>query len=187
MWNSNFFEQSDLLTHEMELILCHHLGDCSSDLHTLDIEVMSDLDISNDGDGPLDEHGWQESIKWGTYSQSQSNLIIVTSTGIFKHSVQWCHCTNSLDKYVQLLHARLFPASFKNLQTTFTFDVLDHFQVDVLECKMAAMNFMHKIQQISNEAFPSDVPVGIRLFGWLYHTNDPLQNCYRELLWVSHE
>ena len=133
MWNDNFFEQSDLLTHEMELSLCHHPGDCSSDLHTLDVEVMSDLDISDDGDGPLDEHGWQESFEQGTHSQSQSNLIIVTSTSIFKHSVRWCHCANSSDKYVQLLHARLFPASFKNLQTAFTFEVLDHFQVDALE------------------------------------------------------
>ena len=63
MWNGHFFEQSDLLAHKVELSLCHHPGDCSSDFHTLDIEAMSDLDISNDGDGPLDEHGWEESFE----------------------------------------------------------------------------------------------------------------------------
>ena len=165
MWNGHFFEQSDFLAHKVELSLCYHPGDCSLDFHTSDIEAISDLDISDDGDGPLDEHGWQESFKRGTHSQSQSNLIIVMSTSIFKRSVRWCHCANSLDKYVQLLHVRLFLASFKNPQTAFTFEVLDHFWVDVLECKMVAMTFMHKIQWISNEAFPSDVPVGIRTFG----------------------
>ena len=133
---------------------------------------MSDLDISDDGDEPLDEHGWQGPFERGMYSQLQSNLIIVTSTSVFKCSVWWCQCANSSEKYVQLLHVRLFPASFKNPKTTFTFEVLDHFWVDTLECKTAAMNFMRKIQQISNEAFPSDVAVGIRLFGWLYCVND---------------
>ena len=31
--------------------------------------------------------------------------------------------------------------------------------MDALECKMAAMNFMSKLQRITNEAFPSCVPV----------------------------
>jgi hypothetical protein len=62
---------------------------------------------------------------------------------------------------VQLLRAKLFPASFIHPETAFTFDVLDHFRIDALECKTAAMNFMSKIARISNEAFPATVPVGL--------------------------
>ena len=59
-----------------------------------------------------------------------------------------------------LLRVKLFLASFKTLQTIFTFEVLDHFRIDTLECTMAAMDFMSKIQWITNEAFPSHVLVG---------------------------
>jgi CxC2 like cysteine cluster associated with KDZ transposases len=75
--------------------------------------------------------------------------------------VTWCTCANSPEPYIQLLRASLFPASFVQPETVFTFDVLDHFRIDALECKTAAMNFMSKIVRISNEAFPSEVPVRI--------------------------
>src|SRR6202050_2530441 len=95
-----------------------------------------------------------------THSRSRSDLTVVSSTGIFKCSVRWCNCTKSPDQYVQLLLcAKLFPASFKNPKTAFTFEVLDHFQINALECKTAAMNFMSKLVRITNEVFPSRVPV----------------------------
>jgi CxC2 like cysteine cluster associated with KDZ transposases len=87
-------------------------------------------------------------------------MIIVSSTGIFRRSIKWCHCAKSPEAFIKLLlRAKLFPASFKNPKTAFTFEVLDHFHVDALECKMAAMNFMSKLRRITNEAFPSLVPV----------------------------
>jgi hypothetical protein len=96
------------------------------------------------------------------HHRSQSTLTIVSSTGIFWHSIHWRHCTKSLDQYVQLLlHAKLFLASFKNPKTAFTFEVLDHFRVDALECKTAVMNFMSKICRITDEAFLAWVPVGL--------------------------
>ena len=59
------------------------------------------------------------------------------------------------------MRAKLFPASMIRPETAFTFEVLDHFHLDALECKTAAMNFMSKIVRISNEAFPGNVPVRI--------------------------
>ncbi|KIM74954.1 hypothetical protein PILCRDRAFT_79556, partial [Piloderma croceum F 1598] len=98
-------------------------------------------------------------------------LTIVASTGIFKRSIRWCHCAKSSKRFVQLLlRAKLFPASFKNPKTAFTFEVLDQFQLDALECKTAAMNFMSKIGRVTDEAFPSRVP-----------------DRYRELLRVSRQ
>ena len=123
--------------------------------------MLDPPDIPDAGDELPDESEPQEPVDWRTNSQSQSNLIIVSSTSIFKHSVRWCHCMTSSDQYIEFLHARLFLASFKNSKTMLTFEVLDHFQLDALECKMATMNFMSKIQQITNEVFPSNVPVGI--------------------------
>ena len=89
--------------------------------------MLDSLDIPDAGYTLPDESEPQEPADWRTNSQSQSNLIIVSSTGIFKHTVRWCHCMTSLDQYVQLLCAKPFPASFKNPKTMFTFEVLDHF------------------------------------------------------------
>ena len=74
-----------------------------------------------------------------THHLAGSHLTIVSSTGIFL-------------------------ASFQRPAMAFTFEVLDHFRLDALECKTAAMNFMSKIARISNEAFPDDVPCVFQYF-----------------------
>ncbi|KAG1831094.1 hypothetical protein EV424DRAFT_1314687, partial [Suillus variegatus] len=70
-----------------------------------------------------------------------TKLTIVHSTGVFLHNIVWCSCPGHL----QLLKAKLFPASTTQPQTAFTFDVLDHFLIDVLECKTSASSFFEKI------------------------------------------
>ncbi|KAI6117023.1 hypothetical protein EDD16DRAFT_1520223 [Pisolithus croceorrhizus] len=49
---------------------------------------------------------------------------------------------------------RLFPASISKPKTTFTFDVLDHFLIDALECKTSAMSFYQKLKRFTKNAFP---------------------------------
>src|ERR1700676_3831036 len=123
-------------------------------------QMMFDLNISDGADEVDDGYQPSEPSELTTHSRSRSDLTIVSSTGIFTCSVQWCNCTKSPEQYVQLLlRAKLFPASFKNPKTAFTFEVLDHFRIDSLECKTAAMNFMSKIGRVTNEAFPAKVPV----------------------------
>ena len=162
MWNGRFFERSELLTHELTLDLCHDLGDCPTLPFNVEMPMMHGLHISDDGEG--DDVTDPPSGPSGIPQGFRSKLIIVSSTGIFQRSIRWCHCAKSSDQYVQLLlRAKLFPASFQNPKTTFTFEVLDHFCIDTLECKMAAMNFMSKIGRITNEAFPSQVPVSLTL------------------------
>jgi hypothetical protein len=85
---------------------------------------------------------------------------IVHTTGVFKHKVRWCQCPNASDKAVQLFQMQLFPASHVRPETCFTFDVLDHFHIDAMECKTAAASFMKKLCRLTNSAFPHMVPVG---------------------------
>jgi hypothetical protein len=61
---------------------------------------------------------------------------------------------------------KLFLASFKNPKIAITFEVLDHFRVDALECKTAVMNFTSKVCHITDEVFPARVPVGV-LINWI--------------------
>jgi hypothetical protein len=161
MWNGRFFEQSDLLTHGMTLDLRHYPGDCPSIRHGTETDPPA-LDLSDESDEFTHGHQPSADSESTTNVGSRSKLIIVSSTGIFTRSIRWCHCAKSPRQYAQLLlQAKLFPASFKNPQTAFTFEVLDHFRIDSLECKTAAMNFMSKIGRMMNEAFPSKVPVSL--------------------------
>jgi hypothetical protein len=147
MWNSHFFERSDILTHQLTLDLCHYSDDCPSISLNIEIQMMLDLNIFNEGNKFMNGYQPSNLSRLITHFESQSNIIMVSSTGIFQCFVQWCHCIKSSDQYIQLLLcAKLFLASFKNPKTAFTFEVLDHFQVDVLKCKTAAINFMSKIQ-----------------------------------------
>ena len=170
-FNGQYFEKSDLDALGFVLDLRQHPQECIShsecvqDRLAFDGEAFSDDD--NDSEATVAGEAWDQSQGRFTDDRTsdrrsdrrQSNLIIVSSTGIFKRSVSWCTCANSPEPYVQLVRAKLFPASFKHPETAFTFEVLDHFHIDALECKTAAMNFMSKIVRISNEAFPGKVPV----------------------------
>ena len=157
-FNGDYFEHYDLNDLGLALDLREHRHDCISASQEMRNTLGSDDHLSED-DGDDDE--LPAFFPSRQNRSSRSNLIIVSSTGIFKRSVTWCTCANSPEPYIQLLHASLFPASFVQPETVFTFDVLDHFRIDALECKTAAMNFMSKIVRISNEAFPSEVPVRI--------------------------
>ncbi|KAG1830059.1 hypothetical protein F4604DRAFT_1695666 [Suillus subluteus] len=87
-----------------------------------------------------------------------SNLVIVHSTGVYSHSVSWCQCPGAEKAHhLDLMKARLFPASLTRPRSAFTFDVLDNFLIDALECKTSAMSFYQKLRQFTNNAFPDKI------------------------------
>ena len=88
-------------------------------------------------------------------------MTIVHTNGIFTHEVSWCHCPGADSKswHLELLRERLFPASITKPKTAFSFEVLDHFLIDALECKTSAMSFYQKLKRITNNAFPEQLPV----------------------------
>ncbi|KAI6099228.1 hypothetical protein EDD16DRAFT_1490163 [Pisolithus croceorrhizus] len=78
-------------------------------------------------------------------------MTIVHTEGIFSHEVSVCKCPGSdpNDWHLDLLHQRLFAASISKPKTAFTFDVLDHFLIDALECKTSAMSFYQKLKRFT--------------------------------------
>jgi hypothetical protein len=62
---------------------------------------------------------------------------------------------------MQLMMAGLFPATFHNLKTAFTFRVLEEFHLDNLECKTTPSQFFSLLQRLTNEEFPNIVPVRV--------------------------
>ncbi|KAI6040541.1 hypothetical protein EDC04DRAFT_2602333 [Pisolithus marmoratus] len=74
-----------------------------------------------------------------------------------------CPGSDPIDWHLSLLRERLFPASISKPKTAFTFDVLNHFLIDALECKTSAMSFYQKLKRFTNNAFPGRVPVECHL------------------------
>jgi CxC2 like cysteine cluster associated with KDZ transposases len=86
-------------------------------------------------------------------------LTVVHQSGVFDMEVLFCICPNAGENDEQLLHAGLFSSSFKQIETAFTFSVLDDFLLDNLECKTTAQQYYSKLQSITNRMFPDLVPV----------------------------
>ncbi|KAI9431632.1 hypothetical protein H4582DRAFT_2084821 [Lactarius indigo] len=85
-------------------------------------------------------------------------ITVVNQTGVFDMDVLFCICPNAGANDEQLLQAGIFPSTFKQIETAFTFSVLDDFLADNLECKTTAQQYYSKLQSITNRMFPDHVP-----------------------------
>jgi hypothetical protein len=86
-------------------------------------------------------------------------MTIIDNQGVFEMELLFCACSDSRSRDEQLLSAGLFPATFKQIETLFTFAVLDNFLADNLECKTTAQQYFSKLQSMTSNMFPDHVPV----------------------------
>ncbi|KAI0258537.1 hypothetical protein BC834DRAFT_835379 [Gloeopeniophorella convolvens] len=92
-------------------------------------------------------------------------ITVVDRSGVHKLGILYCICSGALPHNQQLFTMGLLAATFKKTEMVFTFDVLDDFLLDNLECKTTAQLYYSKLQAVTNGMFPSDV-----------------LNCYKQLL-----
>jgi len=100
-------------------------------------------------------------------------VVVVTDIGgVFQHHIGWYTCDGVPDKPMQLFQEQIFPASYTRVKSGFTFNVLDHFYLDAMECKTAAMSFFQKLRRMTDNAFPDKVHVSTMNIGlkrqWTY-------------------
>jgi len=110
-----------------------------------------------------DEDAWEDVEDDGSpphlaRPQDRSCLTVVHTNGHF-FDIWYCSCDGSEDSHLQLMMAGLFPATTKSLRTAFTFQVLDDFIWNIVECGTTAMNYYSKLQRLTSNAFPHVVPV----------------------------
>ena len=79
-------------------------------------------------------------------------LSITTSNGVLAWDLPPHH--------IQLFRHGLFSASVIHPKTAFTFDVLDNFYMDAMECKTVGLSFFQKLRRFTNNTAPASVPVG---------------------------
>ena len=87
-------------------------------------------------------------------------ITVVDRSGIHEIGVSWCCCSGAPERDMQLMMAGLFPATFHNPKTAFTFRVLEDFHLDNLECKTTPGQFFSRLRRLTNDEFPNTVPVG---------------------------
>jgi CxC2 like cysteine cluster associated with KDZ transposases len=155
-WNSKYFAKTTLFQQGYILHLGHRGLICPSNLDAND--EWRDVDegpVGVDGINLLNEEIQEQS--WKTLEEGV--VDIVHTTGVFRNNVRWCTCQDASDKATQLFQMELFPASHHRPETAFTFDGLDYFYIDAMECKTPAASFMRKVCRLTNNAFPHMVVV----------------------------
>jgi hypothetical protein len=96
-------------------------------------------------------------------------LVIVDRGGVFRHTTRWCACKDHPAKHIQPFQMGLYSASIHKPGTAFTFQLLQYFHLDAMECRTSASNFFNKLRRLTNDTFPDTVPVSYLIFQSLFH------------------
>lgn len=100
-------------------------------------------------------HGGESCAKSG--DSRLREFVVLHINGFHTTSFQFCQCSTS--EVDQLLHVSLFPSTFERPETVFTFELLDAFEKISLKSKITAYDYHLSLQELTNAAFPQDVPV----------------------------
>jgi hypothetical protein len=155
-WNGKFFARTTLFKQGYVLHLGHRGQPCPATLLFND-EWMDVDEGRQDVDGA---YIFEDETRGVNEGNLQDGVVdIIHTTGVFRNNIRWCQCQEAPAKDVQLFQMQLFPASHHRPQTAFTFDCLEYFYTDAMECKTPASSFMRKICRLTNNPFPHTVPV----------------------------
>jgi CxC2 like cysteine cluster associated with KDZ transposases len=90
-----------------------------------------------------------------------AEFTIADQNGFHTRWLEFCQCLRPQDhkRWQQLLGVRLFPASFEQPQTAFTFTVMKQFHVHSLASKNSAYDYVKALCQLSNNSAPETVTV----------------------------
>ncbi|KAH9035448.1 hypothetical protein EDB83DRAFT_2228949 [Lactarius deliciosus] len=141
-WTGTYFTSSWMWEVGISLHLGHSGNLCpnQSMYHQVgsqnEYNTAADLGFSNSKPGHCDEEGNQI-------------ITVINRSGIHEIGVSWCCCPEAPKRDMQLMMAGLFPATFHNLKTVFTFQVLEDFHLDNLECKTTPSQFFSHLQRLT--------------------------------------
>ncbi|CAA7269133.1 unnamed protein product [Cyclocybe aegerita] len=122
----------------------------------------------------IDEEEWEDEAAEGTpkgplprlfprhpsQDAARNPFITLVHTNGFHHlPIVWCRCQGEQPtRDLQLLDQRLYPATSVRTETIFTFEVLDDFRLEHLECKTTAYQYHHKLCRLTYPACPQYSP-----------------------------
>jgi CxC2 like cysteine cluster associated with KDZ transposases len=164
-WTGTFFEPSWLWKVGICLDLGHRGAQCPGYQHPRSQFGEYENDFGNAGE---DEEEEPEGVGWanpGRPSPAEANglkvVTIVHINGIHHLPIRPCVCLNSPAEDIQMLRMRLYPSTYKNIRTLFTFALLDDYLLENLECQTSGLHYFQKLRRMTNKAFPHLVPVSL--------------------------
>lgn len=133
-------------------------------------DIVVDVDIGEDEE---DEDDWEEAdeaeqpdfFKTFTPRRGQADeegnpyILHVDASGVHHIATHFCECEGCPSHDEQLFDMGLFPASYKDPRTTFSFTCLDQFLLANREGKVPALAYWRTLKRLTNSSFPNDVPV----------------------------
>ena len=149
-WVGNYFTDDWLYN----LGVCIHLGHQGSECP----KAMSGINSQHLLEGPVDDLYASPSCIRDVPDDGYS-VTVGHVNGVHKIWIKSCHCNGREAEDLHLMESRLFPLSFKTVQSAFTFELLDDFRLDNLECKVAAYHYYKKLRRVTSPIFPDAVPV----------------------------
>jgi hypothetical protein len=166
IWNGCFFKKHDLDALGLTIFLGHGGEPCPN----LSYDGHCPGNHAEDADGDVimndtinGDEEWQD-VPFGFVGD---RVRVVNTTGIFSRRVRWCECQGDdgaiVAQDMQLLEHQLYPATSDRPSTVFTFNVLDEFIIDSLECKTSAWTFLAKLRRLTDAVFPLSTPVSYQL------------------------
>jgi CxC2 like cysteine cluster associated with KDZ transposases len=172
----SYFEPAWLFQVGLVLHLGHNGAPCPSYFHPSVPDVVGqdsddyedDFNDATEGDGTnnIVKEMKQFTSIYDLHSTTFSmpvdchKLTVINVSSVHQMWVKWRNCPNSCQEQENhLLQMGLFPVSYKNIKSTFTFKVLDGAHLSNLECKSSAYQYYQKLWRITSPLFPNAVKV----------------------------
>jgi len=184
-WTGTFFEPSWLWKVGICLDLGHGGAQCPGYQHQPCNPIG---ECENEFRDPGEDEEEPEGVGWanpGKPSPAEAGglkvVIVVHTNGIHHIPIRLCMCPNSPAEDIQMLRMRLYPSTYKNIKTVFTFALLDDYLLENLECQTSGLHYFQKLRRMTNKAFPHLVPVSLFKYDSvqdLKPSRIAIENCY---------
>lgn len=92
---------------------------------------------------------------------ANDDFVIIDSDGIHEVALDFCGCESAAPTVLQLLRARLFPATTLQPKTAATFRVLETFQMLSHTAKVSGHEYVISIARRTNNTITADVRVSL--------------------------
>ena len=162
-WTGHYFTPSWLWRIGLSINLGHRGLSCpwyhqNPDAETITIDKV-DSDLIDEEDP--EDYDWVDPGKPKSTSIPGSRVMVIIHTnGIHYLPVRICRCPNAPSEDIQMMEMSFYPSTYKNIRTMFTFQLLDDYLLDNLECQTSSHHYFQKLRRMTNPALPQSVPVG---------------------------
>ncbi|TDL13652.1 hypothetical protein BD410DRAFT_817279 [Rickenella mellea] len=96
--------------------------------------------------------------------KGSASFVVIHTNGIHEVAINFCGCATAKLHTIQLLRARLFPATTSAPKTAATFELLKNFHISTFESKASSWHFYSALRRQSDNTGLTDVKLRYEAF-----------------------